>query len=473
MLDQVNRTITRNCQIDVNFPVLLGVSGGIDSISLMDIMHRLRFKLVAAHFNHGIRQDASFDPEIVKNAARSYGIPFVLGSENVPKYAQANKLSLEEAARIKRYRFLFEQADKRDCHAVVVAHNADDQAETILMHLLRGAGLDGLKGMSFRMLPNPWSDSIPLARPFLGTWRSEIETYCKKHGLVTVYDKTNEDTRFLRNRLRRELIPELETYVPDVRKRLWRTANLLDADQGSLEEYIKLAWEKVMVQGGSGFISLNLTEFSHQSIGVQRRLVRKAVESITPGTRDVGYDFVQRVLDFVSNPTKTGQADVGLGLKVFLEGDLLHLATWGSEIFTGQFPQIKTESILRVPGLLELEGGWVLEAEVPVDPEEAKREALNNSNPYAAWVDFDDGKDFFLVRFRVPGEIFKPLGMKGQGLKVSDFMINQKIPQRLRKLWPLVCLEDEIVWIPGHRSANPYRLKASTQKIVALRLHQR
>jgi tRNA(Ile)-lysidine synthase len=473
MLDQVTQALTRNCQIDVNFPVLLGVSGGIDSVSLMDIMHRLGLILVAAHFNHGIRQDASIDAEIVKNAALSYGIPFYLGSENVPKFAQINKLSLEEAARISRYQFLFEQADKRDCQAVVVAHNADDQVETILMHLIRGTGLDGLKGMSYRMLPNPWSDSVPLLRPFLGTWRSEIETYCKKHGLETVYDQTNQDTRFLRNRLRKELIPELETYVPDVRKRLWRTANLLGADQVIVEEYLELAWEGVLVQDGPGFISFNLPEFMHQSIGIQRRLVRKAVGRINPGIKDVGYDFVQRVLDFASNPTSTRKADVGSGLGVFLEVDLLHLATWGSEIFIGHFPQIKTQSILHIPDNLEMEGGWVLEAEVPGNQEAAKIEALNNTNPYAAWVDFDDVKDCFLVRPRVTGETFKPLGMKGKGLKVSDFMINQKIPQRLRKLWPLVCLGDEIVWIPGYRTANPYRLKTSTQKIVALRLHQR
>ena len=216
MLDHISQTITRNCYIDGVSPVLVGVSGGPDSICLLDLLHRLRINLVVAHFHHGIRPDAHFDEELVKRAALSYGIPFVPGGEPVPEFAQSHNLSIEEAARIMRYRFLFEHAESWGCQAVAVAHNADDQVETILMHLLRGSGLVGLKGMTFRVLPNPWSDSIPLIRPFLGTWRSEIETYCTARELVTVLDRTNLDTRLFRNRLRHELIPELETFGLDI-----------------------------------------------------------------------------------------------------------------------------------------------------------------------------------------------------------------------------------------------------------------
>lgn len=472
MLDHISQTITRNCYIDGVSPVLVGVSGGPDSICLLDLLHRLRINLVVAHFHHGIRPDAHFDEELVKRAALSYGIPFVPGGEPVPEFAQSHNLSIEEAARIMRYRFLFEHAESWGCQAVAVAHNADDQVETILMHLLRGSGLVGLKGMTFRVLPNPWSDSIPLIRPFLGTWRSEIETYCTARELVTVLDRTNLDTRLFRNRLRHELIPELETYIPDVRKRLWQTANLLEAEHITLNELAEQAWSTVMARSGSGYTSFQLEDFNRQPLSIRRRLVRKAAENLRPGIRDLDFAFVKRVLDFAVNPTQSRQVDVGLGLNLILEEDLLILATREAELFLDEWPQIKAESLLLIPGVLELLNGWILQVDVVKDHQVAKRKALKNLDPFQTWMDLGKDQHHILIRDRRAGDVFKPLGMGGRKMKLSDFMINSKIPRRTRSRWPLVCVCGEIAWVPGYRLAHPFRLTGEAQKVVILKVYR-
>ena len=223
----------------------------------------------------------------------------------------------EEAAREVRYRYLFRQAEIHNAQAVAVAHNADDQVETVLMHLLRGSGLDGLTGMGFYSLPNPWSETIPLVRPLLGIWRTEIESYCREKNLIPVVDKTNTDTTFFRNRLRHELLPELETYVPGIRSRLWQTSDLLSADRELLDGLVIQSFEDNVTARGDGFVAFNLSVFNLHPKGLQRRLARKAVSQLRSDERDIDFALVQRVLDFAGNPTSTRQADIGLGLRVF------------------------------------------------------------------------------------------------------------------------------------------------------------
>jgi tRNA(Ile)-lysidine synthase len=428
--------------------------------------------VVAAHFDHGIRTESNLDAQFVEKVSRNYGIAFILGAENIPAYAQDHGLSVEEAGRVKRYQFLFMQAEMCDCQAVAVAHNADDQVETILMHLLRGSGLDGLKGMAYHMLPNPWSDSIPLVRPLLGTWRSEIELYCSTRGLESVIDHSNLDTRYFRNRLRHDLIPELETYIPGVRKRLWQTADLLQADFDTLDEVTEDTFLAVVVRSGPGYIAFKLTELNHHLLGLKRRLIRKAIHLLRPDARDVDYAIVRRVLDFIAKPSATGNVDIGLGLRVLMEEDLLVLATWEAELFLDEWPQIGDESLLQIPGVSTLLNGWALKAEIVEDPVIDQQTALNNLDPYQTWMELPLDQNRFLIRARKPGDVFKPLGMDGKTVKLSDLMINLKIPRRARTHWPLVCIGEEIVWVPGYRLSHVFRLTGLYRKVVHMRVYR-
>jgi tRNA(Ile)-lysidine synthase len=470
MLPRIDSIVQRDCCLDRNLTILLGVSGGADSLCLMDVLHSLGYPLVIAHLDHGIRPESGLDSANVLESAASLGITAVSQAVSAPGYAGEHNLSLEESARILRYRFLFEQATIHEAQAVAVAHNADDQVETLLMHLLRGSGLDGLTGMSLRSLPNPWSSTVPLVRPLLGIWRHEIDAYCRERGLEPILDRTNLDTQYFRNRLRHELVPELETYVPGIRQRLWQTAALINADRQILDTLTDLAWQNLVFGIGPDFTTFSLPAFLSQPVGFQRRLVRKSVSGLRPEARDIDYALVQRVLDFVIQPTQTHQADIGLGLGIFLEGDLFHIRTWETPLPADEYPQIVEELVLALPGEWRLGSGWVLSAEIVMDVEAARKSALANQDPYRAWIDPADSPRQIILRSRHPGDRFCPLGMDGRSLKLSDYMLNRKIPARLRGAWPLLCLDDQVAWVPGHHLSHHFRLTRETKQVISLQV---
>jgi len=470
MLDRISKILIQDCFLEKETPILVGVSGGADSLSLLDLLHKLGYCLIAAHLDHGIRPESSKDACMVQEFGESLGIQTVLGAVCAPEYAAEQNLSIEESARILRYRFLFARAKSLNVQAVAVAHNADDQVETILMHLLRGSGLDGLRGMSIRLVPNSWSSSIPLLRPLLGVWRDEINAYCRERGLLPVHDRTNLDTRYFRNRLRHELIPELGTYIPGVKKRIWNMSELLKGDHAVLEALSSQAWESVVECSGDGYLGLNLDLFKNQPLGIQRRLVRRAVDELRPDARNVDYALVKRVLNFATIQTRSNQVDIGLNLKATKDSTSLYIAGWDSIFPIEKYPQISEELYLSIPCEQELSQGWVIKAEYIKDVQLAKQDAVANISPYQAWIDLGDRFPELNVRKRLPGESYKPFGMGGNSMKMSDLMINLKIPREVRGSWPLVCIGDEVVWLPGYRLAHPFRLRKTTRKVVHIYL---
>ena len=236
MLDRFPTTLQSECHLEQDLLLLVGVSGGPDSLCLLDVLRRLDYRLVVAHLDHGLRPESADEALAVQRLAESLGAACVVERQDVSAFAEMHGISLEEAARSVRYRFLFEQARLYEAQAVAVGHTADDQVETVLMHLLRGAGLSGLRGMAYRSLPNTWSQDIPLVRPLLGTWREEVLAYCHANALQPHLDSSNLDIRFYRNRLRHDLIPYLKNYNPRVHEVLWRTARVLSDDYAVLEQ---------------------------------------------------------------------------------------------------------------------------------------------------------------------------------------------------------------------------------------------
>ncbi|MGD9093773.1 MAG: tRNA lysidine(34) synthetase TilS, partial [Anaerolineales bacterium] len=220
MIDKVARVLSDKCYLNPDKLVLAGISGGPDSLCLFDLLQRLGYQVVVAHLNHHLRPESAAEAEVVQSLSEAAGYKVVIGVSEVKQYAEEHALSVEEAGRLLRYQFLFEKGREFGAHAVAVGHNADDQAETVLMHILRGSGLSGLRGMSYYSLPNPWSDRIPLVRPLLCVWREEIIVYLRERDIKPIIDASNLDTAYARNRLRHELIPTLETYNPAIRKAL-------------------------------------------------------------------------------------------------------------------------------------------------------------------------------------------------------------------------------------------------------------
>lgn len=180
--------------------------------------------------------------------------------------------------------------------------------------------------------------------------------------------------------------------------------------------------------------------------------------------------MVQRVIDFSDLPSASGEMDLGLGLQIILEGDILIISDRQADLPTDQWPQITAQFSLPIPGKMELGNGWFLQAEIAEDQQSAKDAALKNRNPYRAWIDLGKRQPLLMVRSRHPGERIQPLGMVGKSMKISDFMINRKIPQRARSSWPLICAGDQIVWIPGYCLAHQFRIREKPQQIVILSL---
>lgn len=473
MLEQIKLIVQHNCQLELTKPLVLGVSGGPDSLCLLDVLHQLGFLLVIVHLNHGLRPEAEGDAARVERIASQMGLPFVSRKEDVASYAAANALSLEEAARTIRYRFLFEQARILGAQAVAVAHTADDQVETVLMHFLRGAGLPGLKGMPMRLLPNPWSQAIPLVRPFLMTWREAVLAYCRERGLEPVEDRTNLDPRFTRNRLRHALLPALESYNPGVRQALLRTAQVLAGDDEILEGAIDSAWHICVLDQGEGCIAFDAPVLADQLTGIQRRLVRRAIAILRPGLRDVDFEAIERALAFLSSPSRTSRLDLIAGLALKREGNRLWLHAWEAGLPEAGWPQVPGGPLpleLDVPGEIELPHGWRIQAEPAQDLEQARWSALSNGDPYQAWLDAAGLRLPLQVKSRRPGDRFQPLGMGGHSLKLSDYLVNVKLPSRARERWPLVCSGPEIIWVPGYRLAHPFRVTPETQTIFYLHL---
>lgn len=461
MLHRLRQTIQQHDLIRGGAPVLAAVSGGADSLALLHLLHELGVPLICAHFDHQLRPGSEQEADLVRGAARSLGVGFVPGAGDVAAYRRAHGLSPEEAARHLRYRFLFETARRHGAQAVAAGHTADDQAETVLLHLLRGAGLAGLKGMSPRTILPAFDAQMPLIRPLLAIWRAETEAFCRERGLQPVDDPSNRDTTLFRNRLRHAVIPLLERHSPRLRANLLKTARTLAADETVLQGVTEAAWGTVLREAGDGFVGLGRRAFLAQPEGVQARLVRRAAAQLLPDLRDLDFAAVQRALDLARGGRAFGECDLAGGLKLFAEGDALWLAKSPAALPL-HLPQVSpgSELTLECPGRLALANGWRLSLEESNMPEE-------DHDPFRARVDLDKLPPPVKVRSRRPGDRFRPLGMAGS-LKLSDFLINEKVPARARAGLPLVVCGDGVVWVAGVRVGERFRVTGETRRAGVL-----
>ena len=272
--------------------LILAVSGGPDSLCLLHLLCQGDLyqpeKLLVAHFNHGLRSSADDEAAFVMDFSAQHNVHVITKEGDVAFLARSEGLSVEEAGRQARYQFFAGVARENGAQYVVTGHNADDQVETIVMHMLRGSAMAGLRGMQLSA-PLPGSPDLTLIRPLLQVSRSEIETYCANHNLAPVIDESNRDTTFYRNRLRHELIPLLEEYNPGIRQRLQNMAVIMNDEESLLEDIVGREWERLLTNNGPGWLTLDRMGWRSTPIGLQRRLVRRAIHTLVPDLRNVGF----------------------------------------------------------------------------------------------------------------------------------------------------------------------------------------
>ena len=250
-------------------------------------------------------------------------------------------------------------------------------------------------------------------------------------------------------------------------------ADTLAGDREIVEQHINAVWDKVLVEDSQDYLIFNRQTFLEKGQGVQRRLLRRALNQLRPGLRDLDLDSITRAIKAIQTPPASGQCDLLAGLRVLVEDDRFWLAGWETELpLVIDWPQLSNDQSLSIeaPGELSIGEGWCLKAEQLTS--QHGHVQLNQDDPFQVQLAYEDSGDRLIVRGREKGDRFAPLGMEGHSLKLSDFFINVKLPKRARDDWPLFCIGDEIAWIPGFRLSHNFRVIHPKEQLLHLHLYR-
>ena len=451
--------------------LLIGVSGGADSLALLHLLwQRLGAeRLVVAHLNHGLRPEADADAKFVEQTAAAWQIPFIGEKINVADVAESYQLSLEAAGRLVRYEFFARQAEQVGATAVTVAHHADDQAETILLHLLRGSGSVGLRGMlPVSQMPEsevPQTGGVTLLRPFLHITRAEIEAYCTRHGLQPRHDHTNEDVQFARNRIRHELLPLLQTYNPQIVTRLQQLAIITAAEHDAQMTQFGQIWPEIVTGAGEDWLVLDRQKVVELPVAWQRLALRQAVEGLRPLHTEISFQTIEQARRLILDNQSGTEATLPGGLIMQVEAqEIIFGSAWRRP---ASVPQLDSEHPVKLslPGKLDLVNGWSIIAELRSDL--SLEMVRQNANPWQAFVAVDEG-DLLWIRPSLPGERFQPLGLGGHSQPIQDLLSDRKVARGKRPLWPVVATSGHPVWIVGQHLDERARVTEENLRVVQL-----
>jgi len=452
LVAKVEATIRNYRLLKSGDKILVSVSGGPDSVALLSLLLELRnhFKwdLEVAHVNHKLRgKESDKDLEFVKKLATKYGLEFNSTSVNTKKFANDKKLSLEDAARQIRYAFLEKTAQKIKADKIALGHTQNDQAETVLMRLFRGSGALGLSGIPIKR--------GKYVRPLLEVSREEILKYLKQNKLSYRIDKSNLTAQFLRNRIRTNILPWLKKEInPEIISTLNRTATILNEIEQYLDKETKKIFEK-LTQPGKNKILINRQKFSNLENIFKKNLVRYSWTKLTAEIYPLDFKQVERVLNLVE-AKKVGKR-VNLKSGYWAELNSKYLV-----IFKKQPKKYKI--LVKFPGEFRL-NGHNLKARII----ERKKlpEKIQTKSENQAYLDWEKLKGTLNLRGYLPGDKFKPLGMKGNK-KLSDFFTDSKIPRHQREETLLLTSKGKIAWIVGQRISDEFKITNKTKKVLAL-----
>ena len=484
LLDRVEKFIKRHRLLRPGDKVLVAVSGGPDSLALLHLLTRLRepwqLTLHALHVNHGLRAEAAEDAAFVEAMGRRWGVPVTVATVDVRAERKAGE-SLQQAARRVRYRVLTENARAVGATRVALGHQADDQAETVLMRLLRGAGTTGLAGMRPRR--------GPFVRPLLAVTRAEIEAYCREFQLEPRLDPSNWSPHYLRNRIRHHLLPLLERdYNPNIRAVLSRTATLVREEDDLLEALALQAYRRLTSgrEGRQGPPALPVEGLRRLPVPLARRVVRRALRMAGVNIAAVTAEHVAAILALLD---AGGAVTVPGGVRVRRDGERLVLerllpeqllpeqsadrspggTALGTVKAAARGPGFQAE--LAVPGETRVpQMGLVLQAEIVEPPASGELVADPRafSGPEEAVLDWDRVVPPLVVRSWQPGDRMRPLGLAGSK-KLQDLFVDAKVPVHQRGRMPIVADQAGILWVAGLRVDERAAVTEKTERVLRLK----
>lgn len=464
--------------------MVVGVSGGPDSVCLLHVLHSLSeilgIKLHAVHINHMLRaEEAQADEEYTATLCDRLGIPLFIVRADIAGMAERLGMSIEEAGREARYREFEAYAHKVGAVRIAVAHNRNDQAETVMMHLIRGSGIVGLAGMDYRR--------GAVVRPLLSISRGEIEQYCKASGLSPRIDSSNLKSDFTRNRVRLDLLPYIDKrFGTDVVESLYRLSTHAAEDNGYLDQCAERAYQTCL--GGrkdshadedAGLdkrVSFRLDRLNELHPAILGRVLRMAVCDIAGSSTGVGSVHYSSLKDLVQNGKTGARTELPRGLRARVTYGRLEVYSENSLSGLKQSATHKesTDFLIApvIPGTT-----YVPEMQAFLDITLENADHIDNYgrigyNSLVQFFDYDCLKRGINIRKRRDGDIFKPLKSNGTK-KLKEYFIDTKIPRELRDEIPLVCIENEIVWVIGNKISDKFKVTENTKSVLKMEYSRR
>ncbi|RED53062.1 tRNA lysidine(34) synthetase TilS [Cohnella lupini] len=439
--------------------VVAAVSGGPDSMALLHLLKSMAketpFRIIVAHANHQFRvAESQEEAKLVAGVAKEWGLPFETVELGLPEYIASTGMNAQSAAREKRYDFLRQVAEKHSCPFLLMGHHADDQAETVLMRLIRGTGISGLAGIPYRRK----EDQLELFRPLLRITKCELLDYCKRNGVPYAVDSSNADRHYFRNAVRLDLLPMLEEHNPRLKDSLVRLADMAAADDDYMEDQTRRAFEEGIAPSGDGF-RVGRRWFRGRHVALQRRLIKLILNCSSNPRRMLDYQLVEEILAALEQESPTViQLDIGDGWVLSREYEEVYIGPGlpGPVNFTYIVTETMNEVRINETGeqvLLErLEGPM----------------AYGGTDRRVACFDLARLKFPLRVRSRLPGDLMHPYGLNGTK-KVQDMFVDAKVPRSRRDKLPILVDGDErVLWIPGLRRSSHALVTADTRTTLRI-----
>ncbi len=466
LAERLLRTIEREALVPRDGRVLVALSGGADSVALTALLHEISPRgafLIAGllHVNHQLRGAAAeTDEKFCRELARNFSLPVRVERVDVAAQARADGISVEDAGHRERYAIFERVAAELNADCVATAHTRDDQAETFLLRMIRGAGPGGLAGI--------WPRAGRIIRPLLGVARAELRDYLAGRGLSFREDNTNWDLRVTRNRVRHRLLPFLEAnFSPSIVGVLAREATIARGDAEWLE------WEannvaRDLVSYGKGTVTVDADRLRRQPIALARRIAKQVLERASG--RAIGFDHVERLLQLAGIPgTRVTEADFP-GSRVERRGSQI-VVTPPRPRRRSKFDADRFECQLTIPGEVVVE-----EAGVTISAERASQTAWSPTDLMARGTTVTVAEAHLsaplTVRSWRPGDTFRPLGLGGHK-KLQDFFVDRKVAREQRSTVPIVTDSRlGIVWVVGHAVADDFRVTERTRGVILLKARQ-
>lgn len=440
----------------VNFSdkLVIACSGGPDSMALISVFEALAPKynlsLFVAHAEHGIREQSSLDDaNYVKNYCKEHHLPFFLEHLNIKNKLDNKRESVETLARRLRYEFLRKVALQVDSKKIVTAHHLNDQAETVLQHLLRGAGADGLIGMK------PINNGI--IRPFLSVYREDIERYCLDKNIKTCIDETNSSLEYERNRIRLDLIPRLKQYNPNVVTAICNSAKIIEQEHDFILFYVKKLYNSCRVIDNEFCFKKSLILNEHKAIRLA--FYRYIITKIQANLENIGFTHIDKIDKFLYNGHTGAFLQLPKKLRVKINYD---------EILFYKESKILPKKQYNIAVGMDMQVDLPYNKSITIK-KITRADLWSLSGNDHCFIDADKIRGTLVIRNRKDGDRITPKGMKGNK-KIKDIFIDNKIPVDKRCEIPLVCDDESIVWIAGIQQNAHYILDENSNNILYLKL---